>query len=110
MIKLWKTNGRIDRRDFLKGCGQAMVVTASYQAVSVVLGEKHAAAAPADVHVPDAPLDAALSAADKVVFAEEAAVFSKSRQENMNVIDYIKHKVKDKLEPRQPSAICGVRG
>jgi hypothetical protein len=62
------------------------------------------------VHVPDEPLDAALSAADKVVFAEEAAVFSKSRQEGLNVIDSIRAKVKNKLEPRQPSAICGVRG
>jgi len=110
MIKLWKTNGQINRREFLKGCGQVMVVTASYEAVSVILGEKMAAAGPADVHIPDEPLDAALSTMETIVYAEEAGSFSKSRQDSMGVVDSIRNKVKNKLEPRTPSAICGVRG
>ena len=110
MIKLWKANGGINRRQFLRGCGQAMVVTASYEAVSVILGERVALAGPADVHRPDEPLDASLETPRTVQYEAGERSVSKSRVDSMNVIDSIKAKVKHKFEIRTPTAICGVRG
>ena len=116
MIRSWKANGCMNRREFLRSCGQVMVVTASYEAVSVILGETLARANPADVHIPDEPLEAALSTSEPVrIMAEQSSgMANKSRLEPQGVLDsvrgYVKEKFKDKFDVRTPSAICGVRG
>lgn len=107
MEKLLKPNGSLNRREFLEACGQVVVVSASYEAVSLVLGDAKAHAASLNTNVADDMLDASLPNAP--IFGNEiqADVVTKGVREDAEAL---KNRIKRKFETRTPSAICGVRG
>lgn len=105
-----KPAGGLDRREFLKGCGQVVVATAAYEAVSLIFNDATAHAGGARMNVPDAPLDAALPGMPGAESAGGDEIVTRGVEEKLKEIKAkIQHKF-EKLEPRTPAAICGVRG
>lgn len=106
-----KPAGGMDRREFLKGCGQVVVATAAYEAVSLILNDATAHAGGARMNVPDAPLDAALPGLPGAESAGGDELVTRGAKETAEKIRaVIKEKVQKKFEVRTPAAICGVRG
>lgn len=106
-----KPAGSLDRREFLKGCGQVVVATAAYEAVSLIFNEATAHAEGIRMNVPDTPLDASLPGFSAPESAEQAEIVTRGVEEKLKEIKAkIQQKVEKKFEIRTPAAICGVRG
>ena len=84
-----------------------VVVSASYEAVSLAFGESTAHAESMNTHVPDDFLDASLPEAPILGKEVQGEVVTKGLREDAEAL---KNKIRKKLEVRTPSAICGVRG
>lgn len=127
MRKLLNPKGSLNRREFLQACGQVAVVTASYEAVSLVLGETTARAEGLPVHVPDEPLETLLPTPP--IFEPEPLSIEKESRAEMSsksfnaemtaksvsseaerIRNQVRNAIQRRLQIRTPSAICGVRG